>query len=98
MQARAAVFAACVLTMTSREFNQSASEAKKASLNGPVFITDRGKPSHVLLSIEEYRKLAGGMTTLADALAQHGDSPRAALRNRPLCPFGMRRVAWKDRT
>jgi prevent-host-death family protein len=59
-----------VLTMTSREFNQSASEAKKASLNGPVFITDRGKPSHVLLSIEEYRKLTGGMTTLAGALAQ----------------------------
>ncbi|HKT98374.1 MAG TPA: type II toxin-antitoxin system prevent-host-death family antitoxin [Paraburkholderia sp.] len=63
-----------VLTMTSREFNQSASEAKKASLDGPVFITDRGKPSHVLLSIEEYRKLAGGMTTLADALAQRGDA------------------------
>ena len=59
-----------IVTMTSREFNQSASEAKKASLNGPVFITDRGKPSHVLLSIEEYRRLTGGMTTLADALAQ----------------------------
>jgi prevent-host-death family protein len=59
--------------MTSREFNQSASEAKKASLGGPVFITDRGKPSHVLLSIEEYRKLAGGMTTLADALAQRDE-------------------------
>jgi prevent-host-death family protein len=59
-----------IVTMTSREFNQSASEAKKASLKGPVFITDRGKPSHVLLSIEEYRKLTGGMTTLADALAQ----------------------------
>ena len=59
-----------VVTMTSRKFNQSASEAKKASLNGPVFITDRGKPSHVLLSIEEYRKLIGGMTSLADALAQ----------------------------
>jgi prevent-host-death family protein len=59
-----------VVTMTSREFNQSASEAKKASLKGPVFITDRGKPCHVLLSIEEYRKLTGGVTTLADALAQ----------------------------
>jgi prevent-host-death family protein len=59
-----------VVTMTSREFNQSASEAKKASLKGPVFITDRGKPSHVLLSIQEYRKLTGGITTLADALAQ----------------------------
>ncbi len=59
-----------ILTMTSREFNQSASQAKKASLAGPVFITDRGKPSHVLLSIEEYRKLTGRMTTLADAVAQ----------------------------
>jgi prevent-host-death family protein len=70
--------------MTSREFNQSASEAKKASLNGPVFITDRGKPSHVLLSIDDYRKLAGGMTTLAGALAQQNpmdvefDAPRVA--------------------
>ncbi|KAG0165638.1 hypothetical protein DFQ28_006210 [Apophysomyces sp. BC1034] len=60
--------------MTSREFNQATSEAKKASLGGPVFITDRGKPSHVLLNIDEYRKLAGGTTTLADALAQHGEA------------------------
>ena len=63
-----------VVTMTSREFNQSASEAKKASWDGPVFITDRGKPSHVLLNIEEYRRLAGGMMTLADALAQRGEA------------------------
>ena len=72
-----------VVTMTSREFNQSASEAKKASLDGPVFITDRGKPSHVLLSIEEYRRLTGGVTSLADALAQQDsmdiefEAPRA---------------------
>ncbi|TWG87007.1 prevent-host-death family protein [Cupriavidus gilardii J11] len=57
-------------TMTSREFNQHAGEAKKAALAGPVFITDRGQPSHVLLSIAEYRKLTGGVTTLAEALAQ----------------------------
>lgn len=62
-----------VLTITSREFNQSTSKAKRAALGGPVFITDRGRPSHVLLSIDEYRKLAGGMTTLAEALAQHSD-------------------------
>ncbi|MGI4985425.1 MAG: type II toxin-antitoxin system Phd/YefM family antitoxin [Janthinobacterium lividum] len=59
-----------VLTMTSREFNQSASEAKKTALKGPVFITDRGRPSHVLLNIDDYRKLAGGTMTLAEALAQ----------------------------
>jgi prevent-host-death family protein len=59
-----------IVTMTSREFNQSASEAKKAAKDGPVFITDRGKPSHVLLNIDEYRRLTGEGITLADALAQ----------------------------
>jgi len=59
-----------ITTMTSREFNQHASEAKKAAREGPVFITDRGRPAHVLLSIEEYRRLSGQSMSLADALAQ----------------------------
>jgi prevent-host-death family protein len=42
---------------TSREFNQNTAGAKRAAENGPVFITDRGKPAYVLMSIEEYRKL-----------------------------------------
>ncbi len=45
------------ITMSSREFNQETGRAKKAAESEPVFITDRGEPSHVLLSIEEYRKL-----------------------------------------
>ena len=44
-------------TFTSREFNQDTSRAKKLAGNGPVFITDRGRPAFVLMSIEEYRKL-----------------------------------------
>lgn len=44
-------------TFSSREFNQDTGRAKKAAAEGPVFITDRGKPAHVLLSIEDYRKL-----------------------------------------
>ena len=48
-----------VTTFSSREFNQYVSEAKKAAESGPVFITDRGKPAHVLLSIDEYRRLSG---------------------------------------
>ena len=44
-------------TLTSREFNQDASGAKKAARRKPVFITDRGRPSHVLMSIEEYQRL-----------------------------------------
>jgi prevent-host-death family protein len=59
-----------VTTMTGREFNQDTSGAKKAARRGPVFITDRGRPAHVLLTIEDYRLLAGGNMSLAAALAQ----------------------------
>lgn len=48
-----------ITTLSSREFNQDASRAKKAARSGPVFITDRGRPAHVLLTIEEYRRLRG---------------------------------------
>lgn len=37
-----------ITTLSSREFNQDTSRAKKAALIGPVFITDRGKPAHVI--------------------------------------------------
>lgn len=53
-------------TISSREFNHAASQAKKAASSGPVFITDRGRPSHVLLSIEDYQKLSGEDKTLAE--------------------------------
>lgn len=58
-----------ITTLSSREFNQDASRAKKAALNGPVFITDRGRPAHVLLSIEEYRKITGKRASILDLLA-----------------------------
>ena len=54
-----------ITTMSSREFNQDASRAKKAANAGPIFITDRGEPAHVLLSIEEYLRLTGGETRVA---------------------------------
>lgn len=43
--------------MSSREFNQDTSGAKRASENGPVYITDRGRPAHVLLSFDAYEEL-----------------------------------------
>jgi prevent-host-death family protein len=58
-----------LITLSSREFNQDASRAKAASLNGPVIITDRGRPAHVLLSIEEYKRLTGQRESIADLLA-----------------------------
>ena len=59
-------------TLSSRAFNQDTSRAKKAAQNGPVFITDRGRPAHVLLSIEEYQKMAGESASIIDMLALPG--------------------------
>ncbi len=61
-----------VTTLTSRQFNQDAGKAKKAAENGPVFITDRGRPAHVLLSYDEYKKISGNRTKIADLLAMPG--------------------------
>jgi PHD/YefM family antitoxin component YafN of YafNO toxin-antitoxin module len=46
-------------TMSSREFNRDTGRAKSAALDGPVYITDRGRPGHVLLSYECYEQLLG---------------------------------------
>lgn len=43
--------------MSSRQFNQDAAGAKRAAERGPVYITDRGRPAHVLLTYEAYEKL-----------------------------------------
>lgn len=56
--------------LSSREFNQDASGAKRSAADGPVFITDRGRPAHVLLTYEAYKALLAQGPTLAEALAQ----------------------------
>ena len=61
-----------ITTVTSRGLNQDVARAKKAAKSGPVFITDRGKPAHVLLSIEDYRRLAGQARSLTEALSMPG--------------------------
>lgn len=77
-------------TISSRDFNQDTSGAKKAANDGPVVITDRGRPAYVLLSIEDYRKLAGREMSLAEALDQTDraadfdfEPPRSKVRFRP---------------
>lgn len=57
-----------ITTLSSRDFNQDTSGAKRAAEKGPVFITDRGKPAHVLLSIEDYQRLIGQQTNIVDLL------------------------------
>jgi prevent-host-death family protein len=58
-----------ITTVTSREFNQDVSKVKRAAQNGPVFITDRGHPAHVLLTIEDYEKITQSNESIIDLLA-----------------------------
>jgi len=44
-----------ITALTSSQFNQDTSGAKKPAQHWPVFITDRGKPAHVLMTIEQYQ-------------------------------------------
>jgi len=59
-------------TLSSREFNQNASVAKKAAEFGPVIITDRGKPAHVLLTFEQYQELSGKKKNIVELLSMPG--------------------------
>ena len=75
-------------TLSSREFNQDAARAKREAKKGPVFITDRGKPSLVLLSIEEYRRLKRPKQSILDQLQMTGDPidfepPRVEIEIKP---------------
>lgn len=78
-----------ITTLSSRQFNQDAGGAKKAAKKGPVFITDRGRPAHVLLTIEDYMKITGGGGSIVDMLALPGvetidfEPPRAGMLHRP---------------
>jgi prevent-host-death family protein len=65
-------WAIAITTLSSREFNQDTGRAKRAARKGPVFITDRGKPSLVLLTVEAYQKLSGKRESLAELLAMPG--------------------------
>ena len=78
-----------ITTLSSRELNQDVTRAKKATKGGPVFITDRGKPAHVLLSFADYQRLTRQRRNIADALAMPGiadidfEPPRVTIGARP---------------
>jgi len=58
-------------TISAREFNQDVSRAKRAAEDGPLIITDRGKPAFVLLSHDDYLKLGNqSEPSLVDVLAE----------------------------
>ncbi|WP_420960092.1 type II toxin-antitoxin system Phd/YefM family antitoxin [Brucella sp. IR073] len=57
-----------ITTLSSRELNMDIGRAKRAANDGPVIITDRGKPAHVLLSFEEYQRILGKQRSIVDEL------------------------------
>jgi prevent-host-death family protein len=79
-----------ITTLSSRELNHDVTSAKKAARGGPVIITDRGKPSHVLMTYEEFQRLTGKRRSLVEALAMPGlsdidfDPPRIGIAPRPI--------------
>lgn len=63
-----------VKIVTAREFNQDISRAKRFAALEPVFVTDRGKPTHVLLGIAAYRELVGEQATILDLIGATADA------------------------
>ncbi|MDR1152683.1 MAG: type II toxin-antitoxin system prevent-host-death family antitoxin [Bifidobacteriaceae bacterium] len=59
--------------IAAQQFNHDVSAAKRAAMHGPVFITSRGEPTHVLLSLADYRETMGGGRTLREALVAGDD-------------------------
>jgi prevent-host-death family protein len=64
-----------ITTLSSREFNQELGRAKKAAQKGPVFITDRGRPSFVLMRFEDYNKITGQEKNIVELLTMPEGTP-----------------------
>jgi len=58
-----------IISLTSREFNRDTGRAKKAALRGHVYITDRGRPAHVLLSFDEYQRITSQQKSVVELLS-----------------------------
>jgi len=78
-----------ITNLSNQELKRDVARAKKAAKSGPVFITERGKPAHVLLSFEDYQRLTRQRRNIADALATPGiadiefEPPRVRIGARP---------------
>src|ERR1044072_6765136 len=55
-------------TFTSRDLHRDPGSIERAALSGPVFITDRNRPSLVMMAIEDYERIAGCGPSLLDML------------------------------
>ena len=58
-----------ITVITSTALNQHVGKAKQEASKGPVFITDRGRIAHVLLTIEDYQRIVGKGASIVESLA-----------------------------
>ena len=81
-----------VHTFSSRDFTRDVSAAKRAAVDGPVFITDRGRPAFALLNIDDYYRMVGQseptLLELMDGIAGGADiefdPPRLKHQSQPV--------------
>ena len=73
-----------ITTLSSREFNQDTGRAKTAARSGPVFITDRSRPAHVLLTFDDYQRLTGNQHSIVDLLGAPTDEADIEMETKPL--------------
>jgi prevent-host-death family protein len=79
-------------TVSSREFTRDIAAAKRAAVEGPVLITDRGEPAFALLNIDDYYRLTGrqevSLLQLMDSLPRtegiEFEAPRATIELKPV--------------
>ncbi|MGA8257884.1 MAG: type II toxin-antitoxin system Phd/YefM family antitoxin [Nocardioides sp.] len=60
-------------SVTASEFNQRPSQVKRAAEHEPVLITERGRPSFVLMTHAEYQRLQGAPGDLVEWLRMDED-------------------------
>lgn len=61
-----------ITTFSSRQFNQDTGRVKKAAEAAPVFITDRGRPAHVLMTFTEFQRGTGKKKNILDLVGMKG--------------------------
>jgi PHD/YefM family antitoxin component YafN of YafNO toxin-antitoxin module len=60
-------------TVTSEDFNQDISGAKRLADKGPVVITDRGKAAYVFMTHDAYQRLKNRKPSILELLANFAD-------------------------
>jgi len=89
LQTRLEEFAMETTSLPAQEFSQAVQQALSAAERGPVFITDDGVRTHVLLSYADYQCLLARGHNVADRLGMPGgvdvefEAPRVNIVLRP---------------